>query len=257
MNRFPSRRRRAASARPDLSADTRRGDDSGLTLVELLVAAVVTLLVLSTVPALFETVSISSNSSSNISAGTAEARLALESLSAQVVSAVEICLPAQFTEPGFTVRIGQIVSTSGAGGALTTYGRWDQWRIDANGDLQEETSVQVAEQSYGFPTTGLDWNGWSTVAAGIVNSSSEPPFTWPDGTTSAVPADPTIGQPEALSINLVVQEGHKGTSETVEVRSTVAALDALGTTTTTTTSTSTTTSTTVPSTSCASTVPAE
>lgn len=256
MSRLPPRGRRSVPVRRHLSTAARRGDDSGLTLVELLVAAVVTLLVLSTVPVLFETVSTSTASSSNISGSAAEARLALESLGAQVSSAAEICLPVQFTKAGFTVRIGQIVSTSGAGGALTTYGRWDQWRIDASGDLQEETSAQVAEQSYGFPTTGLDWNGWFTVATGIANASSEPPFTWPDGTTSAVSADPTIGQPEVLSIDFLVQEGHKGTSETVQVRSTVAALDALGTTTTT-PSTSTTTSTTAPSTSCENTVPAE
>jgi|GEM_PF-2284324 len=251
-----SRRARERGGWPGLRASA--GDDDGLTLVELLVAALVTLLVLAAVPAIFQTVSATSASSTNISDGAAQARLAVESLAAQVGSAAEICLPTQVTSAGFTVRIGQITSTSGAGGALTTTGRWDQWRVTSSGRLQEETSATETEASYGFPTSNLSWNGWFTVASGLANGASSPPFTWSDGTDNTFPSSPTVGQPEALTINFLVKVTERGSSETVQVRTAVSALDALGTTTTsTTTSSSTTTTTTVPTNSCSTLSPAD
>ncbi len=186
----------------------------------------VTLVIVALIPPLLETVTNSASTSEGISAGTGQANIAIENLTAQVVSADQICLPTQLTASGFTVRILQILSTSytSAGAPVTTY-RWDQWRLNSsNNKLEEEESATQPNTS----ASGIVWprsNGspqWVTVVQPIVNSSSIPPIP-PFSLNNLFP-----GSPQSLAIDLQVQEAHgqkQQNKQLVELKSSVAALD--------------------------------
>jgi len=186
--------------------DRHRGDDSGFTLVEMLVTMVITLVVLALVPPILETAYKSTSDSQSISAGSGEARLAVQNLAAQVGSAIQICLPTTLTTTGPTVTSGFAVRVESLAFGRT---QWDQWYLNTS-------TNQLEEQQ--FSTTWTSSNPvppWVPVAQPVVNSSSNPPFSLPSTST---------GSPENLAVTLYVTGGSKHTTQTVVITSTIAAL---------------------------------
>ncbi len=100
-------------------------DAAGFTLVEMLVTMVITLIVVALIPPILEAVSNSTSNADSITAGTGQARLAIESMEAQVESASQLCLPDTLSNgtsvtPGFSLLALSLA-----------YGKseWDQWTV--------------------------------------------------------------------------------------------------------------------------------
>ena len=172
----------------------------------MLVSLVITLVIVATIPPILQTVQGSTTASAGISAGSAQAGLAVENIAVQVGSASQICLPTSLTltgptvAPGFAVRVLSLAFNKS---------EWVQWMVD--------TSTHVLEQQE-WPTTWTAGNpvpSWVVVAHPVVNSVI-PPFSLPSSTS---------GAPRSLAIALYVTEAQRHTSQPVVVKSSVAALN--------------------------------
>ena len=91
----------------------------------MLVTMVITLIVVALIPPILEAVSNSTSNADSITAGTGQARLAIESMEAQVESASQLCLPDTLSNgtsvtPGFSLLALSLA-----------YGKseWDQWTV--------------------------------------------------------------------------------------------------------------------------------
>jgi Tfp pilus assembly protein PilW len=222
-----------------------------MTLVELLVATTASLIILLVIPSVLETVTMSSTQSQGVASGAGQARLAIENLSRQVGSAIDMCLPTQLSSSGYTVRILQVLNTSTntTTGALTTTYRWDQWmvaQVSGTWQLEEEESATQTTTS----AANISWPSssgqpvWVAVAKPISQPSGVAPFS--------MPSSGAAGNPEQLSVDIRVAESEGTHKQYVELKSTIVGLstpDGTSTTTTSSSSTSTTT-TTVAGTSC-------
>lgn len=181
--------------------------DAGFTLIELVVTLAVTALVLSIIPSVLMATTRSTTTSQGIAAGTAQARIAMGNLGAEVGSANLICLPTTLTTnpadptvaPGFAVRV-----------LSHAYGQdhWVQWAVYGQ-TLYEQR----------WPTT------WATGAA-------EPPFVpvaLPIVNSTVAPfslSAAATGSPQVLSIDLLIGATTRGiASQPVEIKSAIAALD--------------------------------
>lgn len=188
-------------------------DMAGFTLVEMLVTMVITMTVFALIPPILSTVTSSTTSSEGVTAGSAQARIAMENIVVQVGSASEICLPTTLTTTGPTVSSGF------AGRVLSlAFGKsqWDQWMVTSGHVLEEQEwppSWTIADP---VPP-------WVPVAKPVVNSSVAP-FVLPT---------PSAGSPQSLSITLYVTESQCHQSEQTLFKSTVAALNTPYTTTST------------------------
>ncbi len=166
---------------------------------------VITLIVIALIPPVLSTVTNSTSASEGITAGSAQARIALENIVVQVGSASEICLPTTLTTTGPTVTSGFAVRVLSL---AFNKSQWDQWMLTSSHVLEEQE----------WPTTWTTGNPvppWVPVAQPVVNSSV-PPFALP--TLSA-------GSPQSLSITLYVTETQRHSSEKILIKSTVAALN--------------------------------
>jgi len=193
-------------------------DSAGFTLVEMLVTMVIVLIVVALIPPIFETVSRSTTTSEGISAGSAQARIAVQNIAVEVGSASEICLPTTLTLTGPTVTSGFAVRVLSL---AFNKSEWVQWWLN--------TSTHVLEEQQ-WPTTWTTSQAvppWVPVAQPVVNSTV-PPFSLPSL---------TAGSPQSLAIALYVAEAQGRTSQQVLIKSTVAALNTPYTTTSTCTTT--------------------
>jgi len=180
-------------------------DSAGVTLVELLVTMVITMIVIALMPPILNAVTSSTTTSEGITAGSAQARLAVENIALQVGSASEICLPTTLTMTGPTVTSGFAVRVLSL---AFNKSEWDQWMVTSSHVLEEQQ----------WPTTWTTSNPvppWVPVAQPVVNSSVAP-FSLP-----ALSA----GSPQSLAIALYVTETKGHMSQQVLIKSTVAALD--------------------------------
>ncbi|MHB1988089.1 MAG: PilW family protein [Acidimicrobiales bacterium] len=178
-----------------------RSDSSGFTLVELIVAMAISMIVMSVIPSLFETVTTATANTQGISTASEQAGLAIQSLDVQVSSASQVCLPTQLTATqtvteGWALRVEQLEASGPQ--------QWEQWVVDpTTGLMQEETF-----------TPGGAGGGWTTVAKTIYNSTSIPPFTEPLAAT---------GSPQEVLIDLEVSEKPGRLTQKLEIKSAVSA----------------------------------
>jgi len=164
------------------------------------------MILLALVPSAIEAVSDSAAYSQGTTAGSAQARTAVQELEFRVESASQICLPTQMTTVGPAVTSGFAVRvlTSAFGKPL-----WDQWMLNT-------TTHVLQEQEW--PTTWASGNAvpsWVPIAQMIVNSATLP-FTLPSVTT---------GSPQALAIDVQVQESYGHKTQTVELKASIIAFD--------------------------------
>ena len=194
----------------------RRPDEGYLTMIEVVVTLLLTGLVLGLVTPLVQTVQGSFAASRQALAAEAQARLAVMNLTRQVTGAAAVCLPAQFTPTGFTLRVLAVVSTTTSGSTLTTTYRWEQWRVVTSSHVLEE-EVSATTTSPRAPVSWPSSGGnplWTTVARNVANTASGP-FSL---------AASAHGSPQQLSVQLQVTGG--GTPhQTFLVSSQVAALN--------------------------------
>ena len=187
------------------SPDWRGNDQSGFTLVEMVVTMALLLLIMLVLPAILSTTTTATSTSEGTTTVAANAQLAIQNLDAQVASASQVCLPTQLTNPasgspltvssGFALRVEQVESP--------TTNQWEQWVVNTStGLLQEERY-----------TPGDAGNGWVTIAKTIYNATIVP-FTEP---TAAQ------GSPQELLIDLQVSEKPGRLSEKLEIKSAVSA----------------------------------
>lgn len=192
--------------------------DAGFTLVESVVAMMLTAVFMALVTPVLQSVSNALISSNTVLATEAQGRLALESLSLQVTSAIEICLPTQFSATGFTVRTLDVVSSTGTGSTLVETYQWDQWTLAPNnGGLQEERAVpqtSTSASSVAWPHAGSKPT-WTTVTHGVVNNGVAP-FVLPAA---------SAGSPQSLSVRLQIASGSGSSAATVVLNAQFAALD--------------------------------
>lgn len=196
MTRFQTPRRR-------LQRRLRR-DAEGFTLIELAIALLITMMLLTIVPSVIAAVSDANSYATGTTAGSVQARTAIQDLQYRVQSATQICLPTQLTTVGPTVGAGFAVrvQTQAFGKAL-----WDQWMLNT-------TTHQLQEQEWSTTwTTGNAVPSWNTVATAIVNSSTAP-FALPTVAT---------GSPQTLSVDFQVSESYGNKTQIAELKTSIAA----------------------------------
>ena len=140
--------------------------DGGYTLMELMVAMLLTSILLAVTIAPLISVTDVTSSTESASQATASARATFQDMTAGVTSASEICLPTQVTStqtaiPGNAVRVKTHVFGSD---------EWEQWWVDPS------TNRLLAQS---WPTTGIPSpTAWRTVANNVAPVSPPPtPFT--------------------------------------------------------------------------------
>lgn len=179
-----------------------RRSEAGFSLIELIVGMAITILVMSAVPALLQTVNTASSSAQGASIGSEQATLAIQNLDQQVTSASQVCLPTEVTtapetvSAGFALRIEQVEPTG--------VQQWKQWVVNSTTGLMQEESF----------TAGGAGNGWVTVAKTIYNPTSNPPFQMPTAAT---------GSPQEVLIDLEVSEQPGRLTQRLEIKSAVSA----------------------------------
>jgi prepilin-type N-terminal cleavage/methylation domain-containing protein len=197
-------------------ASTSSGTDRGFTLVETIVTMFIATVLVSVMTPFLMATTTSLTVSGKLVQAQAQARLAIESMQLEVESASEVCLPTQFTSPGFSLRILQIVSTTDSGGSLTDNYRWNQWQLStATQTLTEERSaIQSSSGDSSITWTG----GWQPIATGIANSSAgsspTPPFAL---------VTPASGSPQGLAVNLLINGATSGSPGTMQLTTDYAA----------------------------------
>jgi prepilin-type N-terminal cleavage/methylation domain-containing protein len=183
-----------------------RRDADGFTLIELSIALVITMILLTVVPSVIAAVSDANSYARGTTAGSVQARTAIQDLQYRVQSASQICLPTQLTTVGPTVTAGFAVrvQTQAFGKSL-----WDQWMLN--------TSTHVLQEQE-WPTTWVTGNAvpaWNTIATTIVNSSTAP-FSLPTGTT---------GSPQTLTVDFQVTQTYGNKVQIAELKSSIAAFN--------------------------------
>ncbi|MGH9097113.1 MAG: PilW family protein [Acidimicrobiales bacterium] len=136
-------------------------DDRGVTLVELMVAMLLTTILLGVVIAPLVTLTNVTGSTVSDSQATASARAAVQDMSAGVTSASQVCLPTQLTStqtatPGAAVRIKTNVF-----GTV----KWEQWWLNPS------TNQLLAQTWTSTPPTP---SSWRTVASNVSPASAPP-----------------------------------------------------------------------------------
>ena len=130
-------------------------DDSGVTLVELVITAAIMGLIAGIFVTVLASVQTGLKREQNRSQTMDQGRLALESIDRDVRSGNILCsVPASPTNFGLTV----LTQSNG-----TTH--WVQYRVSSNALQRRQTPLSTT-----FPST------WRTVASGIQNTSTTPPF---------------------------------------------------------------------------------
>jgi len=187
MSRAESTRRarRQRLHAQDLRSKAR--DSGGFTLVELLVTMLITLIVLALIPPILQTVLYSNTASQGISGGTAQARLAVQSMASQVKSADQICLATTLPDgtavsPGSSVLVHSLA-----------YGKrtWVQWTVAR----PSPTSPYVLEEQRWADTssTSAITTSMSLMAASIPHlPASSQPSTTTLAATSVLPTSAVL-----------------------------------------------------------------
>jgi prepilin-type N-terminal cleavage/methylation domain-containing protein len=194
--------------------------DHGFTLIEVVLTTTITAVVLALVVPVLQAVFGAISTSNAVLSAEAQGRLALDNLSLQVSSAVEICLPTQFSSAGFTVRVLDVVSTTGTGGTLAHTYQWDQWTVSTSDHTLKEEQAAPQSSTSGSGVAWPDGGGspaWVTVAHGVVNTTAAP-FV-------GAPATPGSGSPLGLEVDLQLAATSGSMSTTEALSSDFAALD--------------------------------
>jgi prepilin-type N-terminal cleavage/methylation domain-containing protein len=185
---------------------TRLAEDSGFSLVELMVVFAVMGVVMTAFLGLLASVQRSLVRETNRSATMDQARLALEGIDRQVRSGSIMCVPTTGTSPYYTLTLygPNAYSTS------SSTNRWVQYQV------QSQTLQRRQYTS--------SWSAWRTVATGILNST-------PTGTTTNVPFFPdtasqyaaTSGASRLVNVTFVVNsQTSDATSSNTKVQSAIA-----------------------------------
>lgn len=180
-----------------------RRDSEGFTLIELAIALLITMMLLTIVPSAISAVSDANSYAKGTTTGSVQARAAVQDLQYRVQSATQICLPTQMTTVGPTVSAGFAVrvQTQAFGKSL-----WDQWMLNT-------TTHQLQEQEWSTTwTTGNAVPSWNTIATAIVNSSTAP-FALPTVAT---------GSPQTLSADFQVSESYGNKTQIAELKTSIA-----------------------------------
>lgn len=182
-----------------------RGDE-GFTLIELAVALLITMILLTVVPSVISAVSDANSYARGTTAGSVQARTAIQDLEYRVQSASQICLPTSMTTVGPTVTAGFAVRVQTQAFSKSL---WDQWMLN--------TSTHVLQEQEWSTTwvTGNAVPAWNTIATAIVNSSTAP---------FALPAVST-GSPQTLSVDFQVSESYGNKAQTSELKTSIAAFN--------------------------------
>jgi prepilin-type N-terminal cleavage/methylation domain-containing protein len=155
-------------------------DDSGWTLVELLVAMAISAVAAVLVIPLLTTVTTVTSSTNSTANATAQARQVLQQLSSDIGSstAANICFPAAaLTVPPTTT----CTSTQTSGTPLVVLSKvngvcsWFQWTVTAANQLTQQSALKGATV----------WGATVPLATSLVNTVSPSPFTY-DTTNSLV-----------------------------------------------------------------------
>jgi hypothetical protein len=188
------------------AAARRRSNAEGFTLVELAMALAVTMILMAVVPTVIAAVSDGTAYTQGTSAGSAQARTAVQELTSRVESASQVCLPTQMNTSGLTATSGFAVRV-----LSQAFGKslWDQWMLNT-------TTHVLQEQEW--PASWVAGNAvpsWNPVAQAIVNSSTVP-FSLPSAAS---------GSPQTLSIDFQVKETYGHKVQTVELKASIAAFN--------------------------------
>ena len=150
-----------------------RADDRGWTLIELLVAMVITAVALALVIPVLTTVTTVTSSTNSGANGTAQARQVLQQLSSDIGSATagNVCFPAAVlvTPPTTTCSGSQTT-----GYPLVVLSRvyanctWFQWNVNSSGQLVQQSA----------PRGGTAWSSAVALAGPLVNTVSPSLFTY-------------------------------------------------------------------------------
>lgn len=193
-------RRRSAGGHPQRAED-------GFTVAELAVGMLLLSIVMAIALPILTSVSSSTAEATGNAAGSASANLAMESLSWQIGSASEICLPTTLTQTGLTVAPGFAVRALSESYGTT---RWDQWMVNPTTKMLQE---QIWSPTW---TTSQAVPPWVNVTGPILNATTDPPFA---------PVAVASGAPQSLTVHLVVADSKASDARTVSLRGTIVALD--------------------------------
>jgi hypothetical protein len=151
-------------------------------------------------------VSDANSYSQGVTAGSAALANVVQELEPRVESASQICLPTQLTTAGPTITAGYGVRVLSEAFGQTL---WDQWWLNTTTGV---LAVQV------WPTSWVSGNPvppWTPIATSIINTSTAP-FSLPSVQT---------GSPQILSVDLQGHGTYGTRSQTVEFKSSIAALN--------------------------------
>ena len=175
---------------------------------------VILLIVVALIPPILLAVSSSTSDSNSISAGTAQARLAVENLSAQVASSSEVCLPTTLPN-GSSVQAGfSLLVLSDAFGKS----QWDQWMVTQPAGY---TKPVLEEQRWPAPvtTTDLTTSMKSHVAASIssrvMSEHKTPPPLVTSSPARGVSANAAMHPRIAAKSSTVTYDGNNATGAAI------------------------------------------
>jgi len=247
----------------ELSPLRPRNDESGFTLIEMVVAMALTLIVLLLLPAILSTTTTATSTSEGTTTGAEDAQLAIQNLDAQVASASQVCLPTpalvgeSITLPSGTYTItgvtnattitlsAVVAAASGLSWSLTspyqlttlsgTDGVTNGTNVftAASGDFYDGFSLRVEQVE---SQTTDQWEQWQVnTTTGLLQEEHYTPGNAGNGwvtiaktiyNSTIVPFTEPLaakGSPQELLIDLQVSEHPGRLSEKLEIKSAVSA----------------------------------
>jgi prepilin-type N-terminal cleavage/methylation domain-containing protein len=162
-----------------------RGDDSGFTLVELLITMAVFGLAMTVVTKAVGQVEHFANDAQGSASANGEVRLALDDIDRQVRSGNVLYSPANETVPSTCTSTG-----TDAGTCMRVYTqanglqRCVQWQVLADPSSSNTSIIRSRSWSPTWQTDGI-YSSWVTKARGLLRTPSAAPFTLQGAVTSS------------------------------------------------------------------------
>ena len=156
-----------------------RADDAGFTMVELIVASMISIIMLTIIGSLFLKTIQTQSAVTDTTQTSNDAKVVFDDLQAAVRLAVETDVrssSAMGVEPLDGRGDVLILKTRATQGAVLDVATWRcvAWFLDASDQLHKRT---VPAQSSGVPATAVDPAAWPVVARGVKALGTGTPFT--------------------------------------------------------------------------------